>query len=141
MEPEKTIETIDLTDPEQIDENPVIESFEEPEKTDIEIEAEETAPEDNGDQNAPEPAEDNADGTPEEPAVDYGAVISERIDKMESVLKDLYKAIDAITAKIENINNLEEARAAGPQGFFKPIEDDRIEKTNDGLPRIERIYK
>ena len=139
-----TIETINLTEPDQIDVAPVIEALpdepgagedydiEEPQPSeDIEEEhlQEEPAaePEDNGGEpadNVPEP--ENPDG--------------ERLDNIERRIDDLTPRIDALVAAVERILRNQEEAAKGPRGFFAPVPDGREQPDveSDILPRIER---
>lgn len=141
-----TIETIDLTEPDQIDVAPVIEALpdepgagedfdiEEPQPSeDIEEEhlQEEPAaePEDNGGDpadNVPEP--ENPDG--------------ERLENIERRIDDLTPRIDALVAAVERILRNQEEAAKGPRGFFAPVPDGREQPDveSDILPRIERKY-
>lgn len=141
-----TIETIDLTEPDQIDVAPVIEALpdepgagedfdiEEPQPSeDIEEEhlQEEPAaePEDNGG----EPAELVPE--PENPG-------GERLDNIERRIDDLTPRIDALVAAVDKLLKYQEEAAKGPRGFFAPVPDGRDQPgvESDILPRIERKY-
>ena len=140
-----TIETIDLTEPDQIDVAPVIEALpdepgagedydiEEPQPSEeIEEESQEepaAEPEDNGGEpadNVPEP--ENPDG--------------ERLENIERRIDDLTPRIDALVAAVERILRNQEEAAKGPRGFFAPVPDGREQPDveSDILPRIERKY-
>lgn len=141
-----TIETINLTEPDQIDVAPVIEALpdepgagedydiEEPQLSE-EIEEEHlqeepaAEPEDNGGEpadNVPEP--ENPDG--------------ERLENIERRIDDLTPRIDALVAAVERILRNQEETAKGPRGFFAPVPDGREQPDveSDILPRIERKY-
>lgn len=142
----ETIETIDLTEPDQIDVAPVIEALpdepgagedydiEEPEPSE-EIEEEHlqedpaAEPEDNGG----EPADNVPE--PENPG-------GERLDNIERRIDDLTPRIDALVAAVERILRNQEEAAKGPRGFFAPVPDGREQPDveSDILPRIERKY-
>lgn len=134
MEDNETIETINLTEPGQINENPPIESI--PDAAPV-TDPIERAPE--------EPETDPEPGVEDETLADVPAPqanIQGSIDELNARIDRVFETLDKITAVLDNINNLENARAAGPQGFFKPIEDGRGETSPDSsLPRIEKIYK
>lgn len=141
-----TIETIDLTEPDQIDVAPVIEALpdepgagedydiEEPQPSEeIEEESQEepaAEPEDNGGEPAeqPEPEPENPDG--------------ERLENIERRIDDLTPRIDALVAAVERILRNQEEAAKGPRGFFAPVPDgrDQPDVESDILPRIERKY-
>lgn len=140
-----TIETIDLTEPDQIDVAPVIEALpdepgagedfdiEEPQPSeDIEEESQEepaAEPEDNGG----EPADNVPE--PENPG-------SERLENIERRIDELAPRIDALVAAVEQLLRNQEEAAKGPRGFFAPVPDGREQPDveSDILPRIERKY-
>lgn len=142
----ETIETIDLTEPDQIDVAPVIEELpdepgagedfdiEEPQPSEeIEEESQEepaAEPEDNGGEPAeqPEPEPENPGG--------------ERLENIERRIDDLTPRIDALVAAVEQLLRNQEEAAKGPRGFFAPVPDGRDQPgvESDILPRIERKY-
>lgn len=141
-----TIETIDLTEPDQVDVAPVIEALpdepgagedfdiEEPQPSEeIEEESQEepaAEPEDNGGEPAeqPEPEPENPGG--------------ERLDNIERRIDDLTPRIDALVAAVDKLLKYQEEAAKGPRGFFAPVPDgrDQPDVESDILPRIERKY-
>ena len=141
-----TIETIDLTEPDQIDVAPVIAvlpdepgagedyDIEEPQPSEeIEEESQEepaAEPEDNGGEPAkqPEPEPENPDG--------------ERLENIERRIDDLTSRIDALVAAVERILRNQDEAAKGPRGFFAPVPDGREQPDveSDILPRFERKY-
>lgn len=146
---EKNYEVIDLTESEQIDREPEIAAIEEPngEGGNPEtVEAVETVEE------IVEPEEEpaveasveeeiiNADGTTEEEIPVPEDPIAARITALESQIDILVDKLNVIVSTVSNIEEMEKKRAAGPQGFFKPVPDGS-EPGKADLPRIERIYK
>lgn len=137
----KDYETMDLTDPDEIDRDPEMEPVEdeipdEGEMSDV-IDNEEITLEDEPDEPVPE---DETPDAAEDEAPDLIAILNERLDGLSQVIDGLLAKIDALALIVDNINSLEEARAAGPSGFFKPVEDDS-RSDYAGLPRIEREYR
>ena len=147
---EKNYEVIDLTESEQIDREPEIAAIEEPNgegENPETVEAVETVeeivkPEE-------EPAEEaaveeetiDAGGTTEEEEIPVPEdPIAARITALESQINILVDKLNVIVSTVSNIEEMEKIRAAGPQGFFKPVPDDK-EPGKADLPRIERIYK
>lgn len=122
----ETFETMDVTKTEQVDESPIIEPIEQAEAQPEEAPGveEETLTEAS---NEAEPEADNIQGS---------------IDNLNARLDAIVEKIETLSKVLDNINNLEEARAAGPQGFFKPIEDGSEPKPGkQPYPYIEKIYK
>lgn len=139
MDEIKTIETINVTDPSQVDQDPVIESM--PEEV---IENEEQQAEAVEETEAPVIEDKTLDDVPAEETPDPGEFIGKAIESLSSKIEEITSRIEALAKIVDNINKLEEARAAGPSGFFKPIGGDNEEpddRLDSGLPRIERIYK
>lgn len=146
---EKNYEVIDLTESEQIDRKPEIAAIEEPNGEGENSETVETVetveeivePEE-------EPAEEaaveeetiDAGGTTEEEAPVPEDPIAARITALESQIDILVDKLNVIVSTVSNIEEMEKKRAAGPQGFFKPVPDG-TEPGKAELPRIERIYK
>lgn len=146
---EKNYEVIDLTESEQIEREPEIAAIEEPTgegENPETVEAVETVeeivePEE-------EPAEEaaveeetiDAGGTTEEEAPVPEDPIAARITALESQIDILVDKLNVIVSTVSNIEDMEKKRAAGPQGFFKPVPDG-TEPGKADLPRIERIYK
>ena len=131
---EKNFETMDLTDPEEIEKDPIIEPVEGLEDTD-------DSPADEPADVAPVPEVDNPDDVPDESSgPDFAEIVSESIDRIAETIDALTVKVDALEKMINELNTLEQTRAAGPQGFFKPLEDSRSETQGDPLPRIERKY-
>ena len=134
-----TIETIDLTEPEQIDVAPVIEALpDEPgagEDFDIdEPQPSEEIEEESQEEPAAEP-EQQPEPEPENPG-------GERLDNIERRIDDLTPRIDALVAAVDKLLKLQEEAAKGPRGFFAPVPDgrDQPDVESDILPRIERKY-
>lgn len=123
----ETFETMDVTKPDQVDEAPIIEPIEqapaEEKPEDAPGVEEETLTEAN---NEAEPEADNIQGS---------------IDSLNARLDAIVEKIETLSKVLDNINNLEEARAAGPQGFFKPVEDGSKPEADKPFPYIEKIYK
>lgn len=131
---ELNFENMDLTDPAEVEKKPIIEPVEGLEDTD-EVPAAEPADE------APVPEADSPDDAPEEPSgPDFAEIVSESIDRIAETIDALTAKVDALEKMITELNTLEQTRAVGPQGFFKPLEDGRGESQGDPLPRIERKY-
>ena len=142
---EKNYEVIDLTESEQIDREPEIAAIEEtngegenPETVEAvetveEIEEPEEEP---AGEAAVEEETIDADGTTEEEIPVPEDPIAARITALESQIDILV----VIVSTVSNIEDMAKKRAAGPQGFFKPVPDDK-EPGKADLPRIERIYK
>lgn len=135
---EPTYETIDLTEQEQIEEEPVVEPVQETEEEIIEEtreEAEIGSAADEQDETAGEPEEPEA-----EPEIEpeYAQLFNDRFSALESRITALFERLETLAGVLDNINAIEESRAAGPQGFFKPVENGAPEKGE--LPYIERKY-
>lgn len=127
----ETIETIDITEPDQVNQDPIIESI-----PDVENEQEQPEAE------APGVEDETLADVPEEQAEpDLAEKIGEAIKAIADKIDEITNRIEALSSIVDNINNLEEARAAGPQGFFKPVDGDAPDRPADPLPRIEKIYK
>lgn len=140
MDNEKTFETMDLTDSEEITEDPVIESVEViPEDLPEEIEEniEETQDQADGET-------DGTAGGPEETAAepeidpDYVDMLNARFSVLEDRITALFERLESVAGILNNINEIEESRAAGPTGFFKPVENGAPDKGE--LPYIEKRY-
>ncbi len=145
----KNYEVIDLTESEQIDREPEVAAIEEPNgegENPETVEAVETVeeivePEE-------EPAEEaaveeetiDAGGTTEEEITVPDDPIAARITALESQIDVLVDRLNVIVSTVSNIEDMEKKRAAGPQGFFKPVPEGS-EPGKADLPRIERIYK
>ena len=127
----ETIETIDITEPDQVNQDPIIESI-----PDVENEQEQPEAEAPGVQDEP-----LADVPEEQAEPDLAEKIGEAIKALADKIDEITNRIEALSSIVDNINNLEEARAAGPQGFFKPVGGDAPDRPADPLPRIEKIYK
>lgn len=146
---EKNYEVIDLTESEQIDREPEIAAIEE---TNGEGENPETVEAVETVEEIVEPEEEpaveasveeeiiNADGTTEEEIPVPEDPIAARITALESQIDILVDKLNVIVSTVSNIEEMEKKRAAGPQGFFKPVPDGS-EPGKADLPRIERIYK
>ena len=133
---DETFETIDLTDPEQVRQDPIISEIlpdQDEEQAIEETELTEAAASEDTTETGDDPE------TPEEqPAEDLTKMIA-ALDGINSVIDALNDRIDKVTEAVAQLVELEQKRAAGPQGFFKPLDQGGSE---DGpLPRIERIYK
>ena len=127
----ETIETIDITEPDQVNQDPIIESI-----PDVENEQEQPEAE------APGVEDETLADVPEDQAEpDLAEKIGEAIKAIADKIDEITNRIEALSSIVDNINNLEEARAAGPQGFFKPVDGDVPDRLADPLPRIEKIYK
>lgn len=146
MDSLETIETVDLTDTAQIDEDPVISSLPEPEPDpeqvpDEQIEGvEEIAIDEEVAEEEPEILADAESDVPEEKVPEVNDEIGAKIANLESLINGLTETLNAMTSRIENINRLEEERAAGPQGFFKPIDDAGNPQPTSENARIIRKY-
>lgn len=145
---EKNYEVIDLTESEQIDREPEIAAIEEPNgegENPETVEAVETVEE------IVEPEEEPAEeAAVEEETIDAGGTTEEdipvpedpiaaRITALESQIDILVDKLNVIVSTVSNIEEMEKKRAAGPQGFFKPVPDG-TEPGKADLPRIERKY-
>lgn len=122
----ETFETMDVTKTEQVDKSPIIEPIEQAEEQPEEAPGveEETLTEAS---NEAAPDADNIQGS---------------IDNLNARLDAIVEKIETLSKVLDNINTLEEARAAGPQGFFKPVEDgSKPKEEKQVLPYIEKIYK
>lgn len=140
MTDEKTFETMDLTDSEEITEDPVIESVEViPEDLPEEIEENIEEPQDQ----AADETDDTA-GDPEEPDAEpeiepqYVEMLNARFSVLEDRITALFERLESVAGILNNINEIEESRVAGPAGFFKPVESGAPEKGE--LPYIEKRY-
>ena len=147
---EKNYEVIDLTEQDQVDYTPEIGAIEEPNgegENPETVEAVETVEE------IEEPEEEPAvEAAVEEEIIDAGGTTEEeetpvpedpiaaRITALESQIDILVDKLNVIVSTVSNIEDMEKKRAAGPQGFFKPVPDGS-EPGKADLPRIERIYK
>ena len=140
---EKNYEVIDLTEQDQVDYTPEIGAIEEPNgegenpETVEEIEEPEEEP---AVEAAVEEETIDADGTTEEEIPVPEDPIAARITALESQIDILVDKLNVIVSTVSNIEDMEKKRAAGPQGFFKPVPDGS-EPGKAELPRIERIYK
>lgn len=145
---EKNYEVIDLTEQDQVDYTPEIGAIEEPNgegENPETVEAVETVEE--IEEPEEEPAEEaaveeetiDAGGTTEEIPVPEDPIAA-RITALESQIDILVDKLNVIVSTVSNIEEMEKKRAAGPQGFFKPVPDG-TEPGKADLPRIERIYK
>ena len=144
----ETIETVDLTEQEQIDAAPVIialpDDETEPEDNDIteqpvEIEAETVEEEAPAAADQESEKEDPAPEAPEQPANDSGE-IKGKLDDLFTRTDTLIDRIAQLEDLIGKIVELEEKRAAGPSGFFAPVDDGGRPTTENTLPFIERKY-
>lgn len=141
-----TIETIDLTEPEQIDVAPVIEALPDEPGAGEDFDIEEPQPSEDieeahlQEEPAAEP-EDNG-GEPAEPVPEPENPGGERLDNIERRIDDLTPRIDALVAAVDKLLKYQEEAAKGPQGFFAPVPDgrDQPDVESDILPRIERKY-
>ena len=139
MNETETIETINLTEDAQVDRAPVIESIPE---TKPESNIEYAILKDEVKEEADVPGvEDETLPDVQETEPDLAEKMTEALNTLEAKLEETLKRIDQLSAVVDNINKLEEARAAGPQGFFKPVGGDAPVRPSDALPRIEKIYK
>lgn len=131
---ELNFENMDLTDPEEIEKEPIIEPVDGLEDTDEAPAAESADVE-------PDPEADSPGDVPEDSSgPDFAEVVSKSIDRIAGTIDAMTAKVDALEKMINDLNTLEQTRAAGPQGFFKPLEDNRGESQGDPLPRIERKY-
>ena len=145
---EKNYEVIDLTTSEEVDFEPEIAAIEEPNgegENPETVEAVETVEE------IVEPEEEPAEeAAVEEETIDAGGTTEEeipvpedpiaaRIMALESQIDILVDKLNVIVSTVSNIEEMEKIRAAGPQGFFKPVPDG-TEPGKAELPRIERKY-
>lgn len=146
---EKNYEVIDLTESEQIDRDPEIAAIEEPNgegENPETVEAVETVEEivepeqEPAEEAAVEEETIDAGGTTEDEAPVPEDPIAARITALESQIDILVDRLNVIVSTVSNIEEMEKKRAAGPQGFFKPVPDG-TEPGKADLPRIERIYK
>ena len=146
---EKNYEVIDLTEQDQVDYTPEIGAIEEPNgegEIPETVEAVETVEEIEEPEEEPaveaavEEETIDADGTTEEEIPVPEDPIAARITALESQIDILVDRLNVIVSTVSNIEDMEKKRAAGPQGFFKPVPDGS-EPGKADLPRIERIYK
>lgn len=144
----ETIETVDLTEQDQIDAAPVIialpEDETEPEENEIteqpvEIEAENVEAEAPAAADPEPEKEDPAPEAPEQPANDSGE-INGKLDDLFTRTDTLIDRIAELEKLIGKIVDLEEKRAAGPSGFFAPVDDGSRPTPEASLPYIERKY-
>lgn len=142
----ETIETIDLTEPDQIDVDPVIEELPDEPGAGEDFDIEEPQPseeieEESQEEPAAEP-EDNGGEPAEQPVPEPENPGSERLENIERRIDDLTPRIDALVAAVEQLLRNQEEAAKGPRGFFAPVPDGREQPDveSDILPRIERKY-
>lgn len=134
---EKTAETMDLTDPAEIIEDPIIEPVDIGEGEDFSEEEQTAETVDVKPEEASAEPEENGSDTPKEQATE--PEVNGRLEDLERRINDLSPRLDSIAAALDKIIAFQESASAGPKGFFAPINDER-EVREDVLPRIERKY-
>ena len=96
----ETFETMDVTNPDQVDEAPIIEAIEQ-------------APAEEKPEDAPGVEEETLTEASNEAEPEAGN-IQGSIDNLNARLDAIVEKIETLSKVLDNINNLEEARAAGP---------------------------